>query len=343
MIDIDERKLRILSAIIDDYILTAMPVGSRTITRKYSIGGLSPATIRNEMSDLEELGYLDQPHASAGRVPSAKAYRLYVDALLRNAPKLSAAETLELRARIKSREKQIGDVIRKAAGAVASSTQYTTIVAGPKAHNSRVTCVSLAPISSDAALLILVSDTAVFKDITVRVDPELTPGDLYRISNMLTNYLGGRMLNELTSCVDALLVFLGQHVQLLQTLLDGLGKIELEANTGRELAVSGGTNMLNYPEYSEPAKIQAFLSVLETQDRLRALLADNKPMQFTLRIGSETGMPEMEDCSVLTASYHALGQTGTIGVIGPVRMRYGHVLSVLGAVGSILTETLKES
>ncbi|MDR2504492.1 MAG: hypothetical protein LBD16_00150, partial [Oscillospiraceae bacterium] len=255
----------------------------------------------------------------------------------------SSTETLKLRARMKSREKQVSDVIKKAAAAVAAATQYTTVVAGPKAHNSQVLSISLCPLSSDTALLIVVTDTAVYKDITVRVDPDIAPDDLYRISSMLTAHLAGRPLAEITSSVEGLLSAIGEHVRLMQTLLDALGRIEMEANTGREIAISGGTNILIYPELSEPAKIRAFLSVLETHDRLRALLADTNTMQFTLRIGRETGMPEMEDCAVVTASYQALGQTGSIGVIGPVRMRYGHVVSVLNVVGGILGETLREN
>ena len=341
--DMDERKLRILHAIIDDYILTAVPVGSRTITRKYDVGGLSSATIRNEMSDLEALGYLDQPHTSAGRIPSAKAYRLYVESLLESGPSLSAAEASRLRGHLRMRESQISDIIRRAAAAVAEATKYTTIIAGPKAQDMKIISVQLVPVSSDKALLILVTDATVFKDTLVSVDAELTPSDLFSISQMLTEQLAGRVLSDMSGSLNALLGVLGEHTRLMSTVLDALGRIELEANTSREIAVSGGTNILHYPEYNDTAKARAFLDALETRDRVRAMLAGSQSMAFTLRIGQETGMPEMEDCALVTSSYQVAGDhVGTIGVIGPVRMRYGHVLSVLNYVGKSLSELMSD-
>ena len=337
----DQRKLRILYAIIDDYVMTAVPVGSRTITRKYDVGGLSSATVRNEMSDLEALGYLDQPHTSAGRVPSAKAYRLYVESLLNSAPQLSTAEASQLRGHLRSRERQVGELIRRAAAVVSEATQYTTVVAGPKVNDMRVRSVQIVPVSSDSALLILVTDGAVFKDTTVGIDPDLTADDLYRISRLMTDQLAGRPVSDMGGSLDALLGVLGEHTRLMQTVLNALGRIELDATTTRDIAVSGGTNILHYPEYSDMRKAREFLNVLETRDKLRALLTEAQSMSFTLRIGLETGMPEMEDCAVVTASYHASGdQMGTIGVIGPTRMRYGHVLSVLNYVGKSLSEML---
>ncbi|MDR1570785.1 MAG: heat-inducible transcriptional repressor HrcA [Oscillospiraceae bacterium] len=339
--EMDERKLRILHAIIDDYILTAIPVGSRTITKKYDVGGLSSATIRNEMSDLEALGYLDQPHTSAGRIPSAKAYRLYVESLLQNSPQLSALEASKLRGHLRTRERQLGELIRRAADAVAGATNYTTVVAGPKALDMRVKSVQLVQVASETALMILVTDAAVFKDTTVSVDPELSPEDLFQVSRLLTDHLSGRLISDMGGCLNALLSVLGEHTRLMQTVLDALGRIELEATTTREIAVSGGTNILHYPEYSDTAKARAFLNALETREKLRALLTGSQSMAFTLRIGLETGMSEMEDCAVVTASYQVSGDhLGTIGVIGPARMRYGHVLSVLNCVGKSLSELL---
>ena len=339
----DERKLRILHAIIDDYILTAMPVGSRTITKKYGIGGLSSATIRNEMSDLETLGYLDQPHTSAGRIPSAKAYRLYVESLLNSSPTLDHLEASRLRVHLRTRENQVSDVIRRAAAAVAEATMYTTIVAGPKAQDMRVVSVQLVPVSSDKALMILVTDAAVFKDTLVSVDPDLSSADLFRISQMMTEQLAGRLLSDMSGSLNALLSVLCEHTRLMNTVLDALGRIELDANTAREIAVSGGTNILHYPEYSDSQKARAFLDALETRERMRALFASSQSTAFTLRIGRETGMPEMEDCAIVTASYQVTeDRVGTIGVIGPARMRYGHVLSVLSYVGKALSELMSE-
>ena len=182
---IGERKERILRAIIDDYILTALPVGSRTISRKYETS-LSSATIRNEMSDLEELGYLAQPHVSAGRVPSAKAYRLYVDELLEEKP-LPADEAA--RAYFTERVRQMEDVVTSAAQAISEITRYTAVVMLPKQLELRVSCLQLVPMPRGAALLVIVTDTGAIRDTVIHVSESLDADALYAISRMLTERL----------------------------------------------------------------------------------------------------------------------------------------------------------
>jgi len=337
----DERKLRILHAIIDDYIMTAVPVASRTISRKYDVGGLSSATIRNEMSDLEILGYLAQPHTSAGRVPSAKAYRLYVERLLRALPVLMPSEAHALREHLTYRVQQVQEILHEAAVAVADTTHYTTVVLGPQAHPFRVKHVQLVPVAEDSALLILVTDVGVFKDTLLRLGSGLNADHLHSISKMLTAHMAGHTLDEVRGSLSKLTRTLRDHAGLMADVLNALEKVQAEAVESPQIAIGGSANILHYPEYSDAEKARAFLSVLEAQDKLRILLLNSQPMDFTLRIGSETGMPEMEDCAVVTATYSVGGAMGTIGVIGPIRMRYAHVLSVLGTMGQSLSELLR--
>nr|AIF26199.1 putative heat-inducible transcription repressor hrcA [uncultured bacterium Ad_144_C12_contig1] len=334
---IDARKARILRAIIEDYVLTAMPVGSRTISRKYETG-LSSATIRNEMSDLEELGYLAQPHVSAGRVPSVKAYRLYVDELLGGSP---VPQDAAAKAYFSQRVRQLEDVITSAAQAISEITRYTAVVMMPKQLELRVSCLQLVPMPRGSALLVIVTDTGAIRDTVIRVSENLDGDALYAISRMLTERLSGRTLQEVQEMLGAYARQAGSDARVLQGIADLAAQMEKQSATDT-VTVGGSHNILNYPEYSDVEKARAFLSVLEKRERLMQLLSGQEA-GFTVRIGPETGVPEMADCSVVTASYRVgAGHQGFVGVIGPTRMPYGRVLSALGTVGGALSDMLGE-
>ena len=333
----DARKERILRATIDDYGLTAMPVGSRTISRKYETN-LSSATIRNEMSDLEELGYLAQPHVSAGRVPSNKAYRLYVDQLLgRN----QMDEDLAARQYFSQRVRQMEDVITSAAQAISEITRYTAVVMMPKQLELRVSCLQLVPMPRGNALLVIVTDTGAIQDTVIKVSEQLDGDALYAISRSLTERLAGRTLQEVQEMLGAYARMMGSDARVLEGIASLAAQMEKQSATDT-LTVGGSHNILNYPEYSDVEKARSFLSVLEEKNRLLSLLSQSESA-FTVRIGPETGIDEMMDCSVVTASYQVgAGHRGAIGVIGPTRMPYEKVLSALSAIGNALTEMLGE-
>ena len=210
----DDRKFKILQAIIDDYILTAVPVGSRTISKKYDMG-LSSATIRNEMSDLEELGYLDQPHVSAGRVPSAKAYRLYVDSLLQSG-RLRDDESETVRQHMQGRVKQMEDVLDHAAKVISALTHYTAVVLPPSGPQPRLRTVQLVPVSSNSALVVIVTDSGIVRDHVVRVSEELDGDTLYTISRTLTQELSGLTLSEALERIPAIAERMQENQELLQ-------------------------------------------------------------------------------------------------------------------------------
>ena len=330
----DERKFRILQAIIDDYILTAVPVGSRTISKKYEMG-LSSATIRNEMSDLEDLGYLAQPHVSAGRIPSAKAYRLYVDQLLKSG-QIRSADPAALKAHFEGRLRKMEDVVDHAAQVLSSLTHYTAVVTPPKGREPRIRNLQLVPVSGSSALVVIVTDGGVVKDAVIRVDETLDDDALYAISRMLTEKLTGLTFAEASRLLAGPFESTGQ-----QALLKGIAEMTAQAESPA-IAVGGTSNIFNYPEYSDMEKARAFLTLLETRDKLAQLVeSGGGQMAFTVRIGPETGVPEMRDCSIVTATYvTGSHQTGTIGVIGPTRMQYSRVLSILSTLGRQLTELL---
>ena len=336
----DARKFRILQAIIDDYIQTAIPVGSRTISKKYEMG-LSSATIRNEMSDLEELGYLDQPHVSAGRIPSAKAYRLYVDQLLQNGS-IRTGDAADVRAYFTNRAQQMEDVISRAAQALSGLTHYTSLVMSPKGAELRIRTLQLVPVSSQSALLVIVTDGGIMRDSVIRVGNDMDSDALYAVSRTLTERLSGHTLSEALTLIKETERDMQAERPVLSGVAEFLDAVDSEGGKAK-LTLGGASNILNFPEYSDVEKARCFLSVLETKDKLLKLMENHGEMAFTVRIGPETGIPELEDCSLVTATYRLSDNThGTIGVIGPTRMQYGRVLSVLSAMGKQLTDLLRQ-
>ena len=337
----DERKYLILQAIIDDYIMTAMPVGSRTISRKSGVG-FSPATIRNEMSDLEELGYLDQPHTSAGRVPSNKAYRLYVDHLMK-AVKLTSDERERMHEHLLSKSKQVEGVIRSAAVVLSDATKYTSVIVAPKLGSLRIRHVQLVPVAERTALMVIVTNAGIVKDAVIRVPDGLSADELYAISRTLTEKLADKPLEGVRQAFSELLRNAEYNRRLLG---ETLSVIEQRLESGpdaSDVIVGGPANMLDYPEYSDVNKARNFLAVLESKDTLRQLVSRDGGMEITIRIGPENRVPEMSDCSIVTASYRVGDHSnGTLGIIGPTRMNYNRVISVLDFMGRALSDVLSE-
>ena len=331
---LDERKLRILSAIIADYVETASPVGSRTITRKYNMG-VSPATIRNEMSDLEELGYLDQPHVSAGRVPSTKAYRLYVDMLLSGARR-PIGEDREALQYFTERITQMEDVVQTAAQAVSELTHLTALVMMPGQPTMRIATLQLVPMPRGSALLVIVTDSGIVRDTVIRVSDQLDMDALYTISRMLTETLAGHTLREAQEMLDAY----AARSTADQRVLMGVRNLAVQMarqSSVDSVSVDGTHHILNYPEYSDVEKARAFLSVMETRDKLLSVLRSGSGT-VTVRIGSEVGLEELGDCSLVTAPFQLGGGFGSIGVLGPMRMPYDRVIRTLSTIGQAMTE-----
>lgn len=336
--NLDERKFLILQAIIDDYITTAMPVGSRTISRKSGVG-FSPATIRNEMSDLEELGYLDQPHTSAGRIPSNKGYRLYVDHLMK-AGRLSNDERERMHDYMQARSAQVDGVIRSAAQVLTDATQYTSVIVAPKLGTLRIKHIQLVPVAQGTALMIIVTNLGIVKDAVIRVPEELDGDDLFSISRMLTDRLADKPLEAVRQTFADLLRDTENNRKLMGEALRVIEK-KLENEDSTDVVIGGSSKLLNYPEYSDVEKAKSFLAVLESKDTVRKLMGRGGGMEVTIRIGPENDMPEMNDCSIVTAQYRVGDQsTGTLGIIGPTRMNYNRVIPVLEFMSRAMTELL---
>ena len=336
--ELDARKMRILQAIIDDYILTASPVGSRTIAKSTDIG-LSSATIRNEMSDLEEMGFLEQPHTSAGRIPSDKAYRLYVDSIMRRS-QLSRDELSFISEHYSKKLGEVDDIVKQTAFVLSSVTRYASMVLSPRLHTARLRYIHLVGLGEGKALLLIVTDSGLTRDSLIRVPYGMEQSELERISLMLNAKLSDCRLDDImASRMDDIAGELGEHAQFLNSIIKSLGE-SLEQKAKR-VELSGAMNLLSLPEYSDVDRAKDILSVMEKGDALYEMLKGREDVEFTIKIGHENELSSMKDCSVVTATYKIGSEPiGTFGVIGPTRLNYPKVLAVMGHIGRTLSETL---
>ncbi len=335
---LDNRKMQILRAIIDDYILNAVPVGSRTISKHPGIG-LSSATIRNEMADLEELGYLEQPHLSAGRIPSDKAFRLYVDDLMSNAD-LNPEEIRAANNYLSMKRGGIEAVVRQTAIALSDLTDYTSMVLSPQLRGIRLRHIQIVPLRELTAIVIIVTDAGITKNAFIRTPYNMDAELLDRISRRLTAQLYDcRVVDIDTNKVMESLYEFGNNVDFFKALINGI-ESNLEEGS-KHIELSGAGNILSHPEYNDVERAKHILSVIEEQESLYRVLRDATKMEFTITIGAENENPDMRGCSIVTATYHMKGKPiGSMGVIGPTRMNYAKVLAILRYMGSCLSETL---
>ncbi len=335
---LDIRKMRILQAIIDDYIMTAAPVGSRTISKRSDMG-LSPATIRNEMSDLTELGFLEQPHTSAGRVPSEKAYRLYVNHLMDSA-KLTDDEAEYIKRHLDTRVHEVGEVIRQTAKVLSDMTKYTSMVLVPQLSSMEVKRISLIPVSDGTALAVVVTNTGVTKNAMIKIPDTLSPDDIEKISKLLTAKLDGhRMSDAIESVLPMIREEVGEQADAVCVMLEDIER----SMSKTDVEVVGASNILDYPEYSDTAKARSFLTEVETGNYLQKVLTDSSDVEMSVRIGTENDNPDMRDCSVVTVTYKAGGKNiGSMGVVGPTRMDYGKVMAILKYMSSSLSDILSK-
>ncbi len=327
---LSSRKKDILQAVVTDYIKMAQPVGSRTISRRYQVG-LSPATIRNDMADLEEMGYLLQPHTSAGRIPTQKGYRYYVDELMETAD-LEESEKDKIK-QVYEFEKirEIEEIIKYTTNLLSSLTNYTSLVIGPQLKKSAFKKLQIMPFDNQRALLLLVADTGFVKNKVIHYPQTLSSGELNRIVSYLNRRLEGLTIDKLTSrLISELRRDLYHHIKFLEetfTLLE-----ESLAEDERRVFLGGTTNILSQPEFGDLEKVRALLSLFEQNTLLANLLA--RPVAgidgITVRIGRENMLEEVQECSLVIATY-CLGKevVGTIGVLGPTRMEYSRTIAIL--------------
>lgn len=329
---LDDRKNKVLQAIIDDYVATAEPVGSRTIARKYQLG-VSPATIRNEMSDLEELGYLEQPHTSAGRVPSDRGYRYYVDCLMESRS-LAPGDEEVIRRTFERKVREIDTLVRETARLLAETTHLTAVMSGPQIRKAHFRELRLVPLTGDKAVLVYITDSGFIENQVLEMPVEVTMLELQRVSDTLNEQLRGQPVEALSrAAVRALQLELHKYNALLEQTLDALA-MKMEPGEQHRLYLGGTTHMLSQPEFRDVTKIRNVLSVLEDEEAVSEVLATaSKVGHATVQIGEEIKVRELTECSVVSATYRLGDEViGRVGVIGPKRMEYARVISIMNAI-----------
>lgn len=338
--NMDERKKKILQAIIDDYIDTAEPIGSRTIARKHELG-LSSATIRNEMSDLEEMGYLAQPHTSAGRIPSDKGYRLYVDQLMQ-VYDLHQEEIEKIKLAMEMHINELSQLIRQASAVLSRFTKYTSMAVTQQMKTSTIKALQVVPIEIGKAMVIVVTNAGVVRNNLVKISEHVQPDTLIMVSNALNNKMNGLTIEQVNrQLILEIEKEIGLSAEILMPILQGVADcINQVDNT--EVYVEGTTNILNHPEFRDILKAKEFMSMLDEKASIGRILFDAPDTgKIVIRIGSENDLSGIRDCSLITANYNiADGFIGTIGIIGPTRMEYPKVISSMSYIRKFMSEEI---
>jgi len=336
VVDLNERKLIILQAIIKNYLETGEPVGSRTLS-KYTELNISSATIRNEMADLEELGFIFQPHASAGRIPSDKGYRLYVDMLMRE----KEEELIELKNLILEKTDKVDKVLKQAAKALAVSTNYATMISAPIHSKNTLKFIQLSQVDEERVIAVIVMGGNVIKNRIIDVEKALTNEELLKLNMLLNTTLNGMSIEAINlGLIARLKEQAGSHSQMISDVLDAVSEI-IHVDEDMEIYTSGTTNIFKYPELSDKQSAQEIINAFEEKQQLAELvtetLASENNHGIQVYIGEEAPVKTMKDCSVVTATYElGEGMKGTIGIIGPKRMDYKHVMKTLKTMQSEL-------
>lgn len=338
---LDERKTKILQAIIRNYLETGEPVGSRTIS-KYTDLNLSSATIRNEMADLEELGYILQPHTSAGRIPSDKGYRFYVDSMLEEKER----EVVEMKEMLLERQDKMEVLLKQVAKVLAQNTNYATMISAPQTHHNKLKFIQLSRVDANQMLAVIVGEGNVIKNNILSVTQELSDETLLKLNILLNTHLNGLSIEEINlGMIADMKKQAGIHSDIVSEVIDAVAEA-IRAEEDLRIYTSGANNIFRYPELADQQKASQLISTFEEKQLLSELvqgtLADENNTGIQVYIGNETPVSSMKDCSVVTATYELEeGMRGTIGIIGPKRMDYDKVIGTLKALQSQLDELYK--
>ena len=325
----DERKWTILKAIIRTYLDTGEPVGSRTIS-KYPDLNLSSATIRNEMSDLEEMGYIIQPHTSAGRIPSDAGYRLYVDRMMEEKER----EVSNMKELMIQRQDKMELLLKQVVKYLAANTNYATMITGPALHRTKLKFIQLSIVDETQILAVVVTEANVVKNTIIPLEHGLDRETVLKLNLLLNTSLNGLTIEEINlSTIAKLKEEAGIHSELVSRVLDAVAEA-ISQKEDREIYTSGTTNFFKYPELSDSEKASELISTFEDKKPLASLMEENEEVinehGIQVYIGEETPVSSMKDCSVVTASYDlGGGMYGKIGIVGPRRMDYDRVVDVL--------------
>ncbi|CAG7634679.1 heat-inducible transcriptional repressor HrcA [Paenibacillus allorhizosphaerae] len=336
-----ERQRHILSAIVDDYIRSAEPIGSRSISKRGNVG-FSPATIRNEMSDLEEMGFLEQPHTSAGRIPSNKGYRYYVDHLITYG-QLPSNEIEVLKQFFTGKMQEMESVVQQAAIMLSQLTPYTSIVLSPEMLSTTLKHLQIVPLNERTAVAIIVTNTGQVENKTVTIPEGIPMQEIEKFVNLLNArmknvpllHFKAKLYTEIAAEMSS---FAAGYEEL-------LGMLDQVIDRGEEerIFLGGTTNIMTQPEFKDVDKVKSILDLLSETPKLLRLFDDaESDGGIHVRIGTENKLQAFNDCSLITASYSVAGHhLGTIGILGPTRMDYAKVIKLLDHLSKDMTHLME--
>ena len=342
--ELDARKKTILTAIIQTYLETGEPVGSRTIS-KYTDLNLSSATIRNEMSDLEEMGYIIQPHTSAGRIPSDKGYRLYVDELIRTKDK----EVSDIKDMMIQKTDKLEKMLKQVVKVLASNTNYATLITGPVYHQTRLKFIQLTKVNELQLLAIIVAEGNLVKNQMIKLEEPVDDEKILKLNLLLNTQLNGKTVGEIN--LDMIMQMkqqAGIHSNVISSVVDAVAEAIHSDREDMPVYTSGAKNIFRYPELADTSKASELISIFEEKNELAEMIMENMPDDedesgIQVYIGNETPINNMKDCSIVTASYDlGKGMRGTIGIVGPKRMDYENVVDNLKTLQSQLDLIFKQ-
>lgn len=343
--ELNERKRKILNTIINEYISSAEPIGSRHIAKHADLG-LSSATIRNEMADLEEMGYLEQPHTSAGRIPSDKGYRFYVNELMggyeatqQDIDLLSAAMTVKIH--------QFDKVIRQASMLLSKLTNYTAFLMTPEIKHGAIKTIELIPIDNTTMLIVLVTNEGIMKNKRIIIPKGINSEYIPKISSVLKETLSGLSLDEIdVKKINEIKTALGSNEEMLFPVLEFISEIIDDIQIETEVYLSGVSNIFNFPEYRDIDRAKEFIEFLDDKSSITQAVTntdEDDDRIVHIKIGKENDMDIMQNSSLVTANYKVGGRTvGKIGIIGPTRMNYSKVVANINQISQYLEKLLNE-
>ena len=338
--DLNERKLQILQAVIADFISTGEPIGSRSLSNHHDMG-ISPATIRNEMSDLEEMGYLTHPHTSAGRIPSDKAYRLYVDQLMATSD-LPEDSKAKIEAQLQESKAELDSTIEHAAKLLSDMTNLTSFAITPSHTGNKLKYINFLPVDERTVVLMLVAESGKVLNKAIRVSAPYTEENLQLMSKVMTHNYMGKTISSIMA-EDIISTFQGDMEKLSGLAKDVMPSFmkTLQKMLDVDLYVNGYSNVFELPEYNQSAeKTKSFMQLLENKSHLKEVIV-NRDEGLVVTIGDENS-EDMQDVSLITADYKVNGKlVGKLGVIGPKRMKYGEISSVLKYISDNISQTFE--
>jgi heat-inducible transcriptional repressor len=339
--ELQAREIGVLSTLIEDYIQSAAPVGSRTIAKKSNLN-LSPASIRNIMADLTEKGFLEQPHTSAGRIPSAMGFRFYVDAILKYHP-LSTEKRDLLTEHLGDSELDVSDMLRNASRLLSAFTQQVGMILAPKASDIGFKHIDFVLLKPGLVMAILVVEGGIVQNKIISADPALSSDDLIKYSNYLNHLFLGRTLAQVRARLVQEMDAVRQQYQSMTRQALTLARQAFATDKEREVFVEGTVNFFGHPEFSNPAKLRELLALLEERTRLLELLDQvSKPEGITIFFGGEVAQDGFQEYTLISSPYQGQeSPLGVVSVIGPIRMDYARIVPLVEFTAQVISQLLK--